>query len=301
MHRWWSRISCTTTTENSKSDIENGCLHPQAFNFVRTFVVQHSSQCTKLHVCRFRFSIDAFLVKLQNNMRSWLTRFWCTYHDWKLEIHFENGCLHRQAFNFVRMFLGQYSLQFTRLHVRRFRFSIESILVKLQSEMRSWLSRIRCTVHDWRLKIYFEKGFLHPQEFDFVRKFVVQHSSQLTKLHVCRFRFSIGTFLVKLQNEMRSWMNRFWLPNHDWKLEIHFENCCLHPKAFNFVRRYLVQHSSQFTRLPVLSFRFLIEAFLVKQQYEMSKFISMMVVRINYFVSSYRCMVSFSYGVFVVQ
>jgi hypothetical protein len=62
-----------------------------------------------------------------------------------------------------------------------------------------------------------------------------------------------------------------------------------------------VQHSSQFTRLPVLSFRFFIEVFLVKQQYEMSKFISMMVVRINYFVSSYRCMVSFSYGVFVVQ
>jgi hypothetical protein len=79
----------------------------------------------------------------------------------------------------------------------------------------------------------------------------VQHSLQLTQLHVVCFIFLIEAFLVKIQNKMRSWSTRFRYTNHDWKLEIHFENCCLHPQAFNFVRRLLAQISSQFTKLQV--------------------------------------------------
>jgi hypothetical protein len=73
--------------------------------------------------------------------------------------------------------------------------------------------------------------------------------NNLRSLHVRRFTFFIDAFLVKLQNEMRSWSTWFWHTNHDWKLEFHFEKGCLHPQVFDFVLRLTVQQSSQFTKL----------------------------------------------------
>ncbi len=105
-----------------------------------------------------------------------------------------------------------------------FRFFIEAFLVRLQVEMRSWSTQFWHTDHDWKLEIHFEKGCLHPQEFNFVRRLLVQHSLQLTRLRVGRFRCCIEAVLVKLHNKMRSWSTWYWVPDHDWKLEIHFEN-----------------------------------------------------------------------------
>ncbi len=251
---------------NRKLQIQVGncCFLLHLVHFVFNASAKHSLYCNDLNNVFFRFFIEAFSVKLQKEMSSWLTRFWHADHDWKLKILFEKGCLHPEAFNLIRRLIVQHSLQSTRLHVGCFRFFIEEFFVKLQKEMRSWLTRFWHADHDWKLVIHFEKGSLHTQLFDFVRRLLMKHSSQLTRLHVGCFRFFIEAFLVKLHNKMRSWLTRFWVPDHDWKLEIRFENCGLHPQVFNLVRRLLVQHSSQFTRLHVGRFRFCIAAFLVK-------------------------------------
>ncbi len=54
---------------------EHCCLHPQVFKFVRSLTVQHTLKLTEIHVGRFRFFLEAFLVKQQNKMQSRSTQF----------------------------------------------------------------------------------------------------------------------------------------------------------------------------------------------------------------------------------
>ena len=128
-------------------------------------------------------------------------------------------------------------------------------MVKLQVEMWSWSSWFCGTNHDWKTRNSFYKLVFALSEVVFVRRLTVQHSLPPSWLDMSCFRLKWGHFLMNLQFEVIFWLPRFCHPNHDWKLNIHFENGCLHPKGFDFVWRLHKQHSSQISKLHLSCFR----------------------------------------------
>jgi hypothetical protein len=163
--------------------------------------------------------------------------------DWKLEIHFEKGCLHPQVFDFIRKLTVQHSLPLTKLHVGHFRFFIESFLVKLQNEMCRWSTWYCHTYHAWKLEIHFEKGCCLLRLVRFVSNAHAKHSSYCNVLNNMHFRFVIVYFWAKLWSEMVSWWSRISWTNHDRKLEIQVENWCFLLHLLRFVWNAPDKHS----------------------------------------------------------
>jgi hypothetical protein len=74
MQNWWSRKSCTITTENSNSKLE---IVVSCFTWYILFetLLANILCIATISTTFFRCFIEAFLVKLQKEMCSWLIRF----------------------------------------------------------------------------------------------------------------------------------------------------------------------------------------------------------------------------------
>ena len=194
--------------------------------------VKHSSPLTCLRFAHIRIQNEWVLVKLQNEMRSWLPRF-LTYKS-RLKTRNSFGrWLFSSSSDWFRSNIDC-TIFFVAFLDRRELSQIQTRT--LYGEVTGWNVKLVVLILRYKSRLKTRNSFYKLvfalSEVVFVRRLTVQHSLPPSWLDVSCFRLKRGHFLMNLQFEVIFWLPRFCHPNHDWKLNIHFENGCLHPKGF---------------------------------------------------------------------